>query len=202
MAKFVQTCKESRAQLQFELPDMLKQRPKQFCNMLKQTTQRDVVMPIATFVKFNEEIFYDATITPDEFTPLGSPYHHHITDAELSSVLEKNFKAEKSTGFSSMPLHILKHMGQTGIKCLTTLLNRSAIEQLPPTQWRTSKVTPLYKGKGDATLPENYRSIAVAPPLSKLFMAIMNKRLTEVAIEKQLHAPTQAGFRAHHGTIE
>ena len=141
-------------------------------------------MPIATFAKFNEGIFYDANITPDGFTPLASPSRHHITAAELSSVLEQNFKAEKSTGFSPMPLHLLKHMGLTGVQCLATLLNRSAIEQLPPSQWRTSKVTPLYKGKGDATLPENYRSIAVAPPLSKLFMAIMNRRLTNVAITK------------------
>jgi hypothetical protein len=75
-------------------------------------------------------------------------------------------------------------MGMTGVECLAKLLNRSAIEQLPPSQWRTSKVTPLYKGKGDATMPENYRSIAVAPPISKLFMAIMNRRLTDVAITK------------------
>jgi hypothetical protein len=141
-------------------------------------------MPMSTFAKFNEGIFYNATIPPDEFTPLGSPSHHHITATELSSVLEQNFKADKSTGFSPMPLHLLKHMGLTGVQCLATLLNRSAIEQLPPSQWRTSKVTPLYKGKGDATLPENYRSIAVAPPLSKLFMALMNKRLTDVAIAK------------------
>jgi hypothetical protein len=51
-------------------------------------------------------------------------------------------------------------------------------------------VTPLFKGKGDAALPENYRSIAVAPPLSKLFMAVMNRRLTEHAKAKDLHAPT------------
>ena len=101
-----------------------------------------------------------------------------------------------------MPLHLLKHMGSAGIECLTKLLNCSAIDQLPPTLWRTSKVTPLYKGKGDATLPENYRSIAVAPPLPKLFMAIVNRRLIDVAEENNLHAPTQAGFRAHHGTIE
>jgi hypothetical protein len=163
---------------------MLKQRPKQFWDMLKQAKNRDVAMPMATFAKFNEGIFHDETITPDVFTPLTAPGRQHITTAELSSVLEENFKTEKSTGFSPMPLHLLKHMGLTGVKCLTTLLNRSAIDQLPPSQWRTAKVTPLYKGKGDAALPENYRSIAVAPPLSKLFMAIMNRRLTDVAISK------------------
>ena len=93
-------------------------------------------------------------------------------------------------------------MGPAGVSCLAQLMNCSAIDQLAPILWRTSKITPLYKGKGDATLPENYRSIAVAPPLDKLFMAVMNRRLTDEAEKKNLHAPTQAGFRVHHGTIE
>jgi hypothetical protein len=81
-------------------------------------------------------------------------------------------------------------MGPAGIQCLTQLFNKSAVDQLAPTQWRTSKVTPLYKGKGDPTKPENYRSIAVAPPLSKLFMAVINRRLTKTAEDNNLHAPT------------
>jgi hypothetical protein len=63
-------------------------------------------------------------------------------------------------------------------------------------------VVPLYKGKGHTTDPENYRSIAITPPFAKLFMAVMNKRLTKEANERDLHAPTQAGFRAHYSTTE
>jgi hypothetical protein len=33
-------------------------------------------------------------------------------------------------------------------------------------------------------------------------MAVINRRLTAQATQLELHAPTQAGFRAHHGTIE
>jgi hypothetical protein len=33
-------------------------------------------------------------------------------------------------------------------------------------------------------------------------MAVVNKRLTATAIEMDLHAPTQAGFCAHHSTTE
>ena len=72
-------------------------------------------MPMAKFAKFNEGIFYDASIPPDEFTPLATPTHHHITQAELSAVLEKHFKADKSTGFSAMPLHLLKFMVPAGV---------------------------------------------------------------------------------------
>jgi hypothetical protein len=63
-------------------------------------------------------------------------------------------------------------------------------------------VVPLYKGTGPATDPDNYRSIAITPPFAKLFMAVVNKRLTAEANARELHAPTQAGFRAHHSTIE
>jgi hypothetical protein len=93
-------------------------------------------------------------------------------------------------------------MGTAGISSLATFLNESAIATAPPDSWKTAKVIPLYKGKGDASLPENYRSIAITPPLSKVFMAVMNNRLTTTANTKNLHAPTQAGFRRHHSTVE
>ena len=41
--------------------------------MLKSKATRDLDLPVATLVKFNESIFYDATITPDEFAPLTTP---------------------------------------------------------------------------------------------------------------------------------
>jgi hypothetical protein len=85
---------------------------------------------------------------------------------------------------------------------MTKFLNDSAIDQLPPMSWRNIKVVPLYKGKGSTTDPRNYRSIAITPPFAKIFMAVVNQRLRKAANELNLHAPTQAGFRAHHGTIE
>ena len=126
----------------------------------------------------------------------------HISEFELQSVLALHFKEDKSSGLSQMPAHLLKHMGRPGIACLATLLNKSAIDQLAPAAWRTLKITPLYKGKGDATKPDNYSSITVAPPLAKLFMATMNRRLTDDTKADKLHAPTQAGFREYHSTVE
>jgi hypothetical protein len=81
-------------------------------------------------------------------------------------------------------------MGKTGVKCLTKFLNESAIKQLPPSSWRESKIVPLYKGQGPKQDPENYRSIAITPPFAKIFMAVINRRLTGKATELKLHAPT------------
>jgi hypothetical protein len=170
--------------------------------MLKSKTKPPQDLPLDEFTQFNKDIFYDAAIPPDEYTPVRNAATQHITPAELTTTLTHHFKADKSSGLSSLPPQLLKHLGPRGIGCVADLLNQSAIDQLPPLAWRTSKVTPLFKGKGDATLPENYRSIAVAPPLSKLFMSVINRRLTTTANELNVHAPTQAGFRAHHSTIE
>jgi hypothetical protein len=93
-------------------------------------------------------------------------------------------------------------MGTAGIGSFANFLNTSAITSAPPQSWRTAKIIPLYKGKGDPANPENYRSIAITPPLAKVFMATMNHRLTTQANTMDLHAPTQAGFRAHHTTLE
>jgi hypothetical protein len=66
---------------------------------------------------------------------------------------------------------------------LATFLNTTAIDNLAPQSWRDTKVVPLYKGKGDTADVANYRSIAVSPPFAKLFMAIMNQRITAIASE-------------------
>lgn len=89
-----------------------------------------------------------------------------------------------------MPPQLLKFLGAPGIRSLASFLNASAIDQKPPASWRTAKIVPLYKGKGDATHPENYRSIAIPPPLAKVFMATINARLTSTANQLNLHAPT------------
>ena len=69
--------------MQFQLPDMLKQRPKQFWGMLRQKATKDIALSTSEFVKFNEKIFFDASIPEDEFTPLSAPPKFHISAGEL-----------------------------------------------------------------------------------------------------------------------
>ena len=96
-------------------------------------------------------------------------------------MLTHHFKANKSQGLSPMPLQLLKHMGDAGTVSLASFLSRSAIFELAPQSWRNTKVVPLYKGKGDPTDFNSYRSIAITPPFTKLFMSVINRRLTDFA---------------------
>jgi hypothetical protein len=72
-------------------------------------------------------------------------------------------------------------MGTASVPILTDFINNTAVEKLAPQQWRNSKVVPLYKGEGDKHDCNNYRSIAVSPPFTKLLMSVLNQRLTKEA---------------------
>jgi hypothetical protein len=89
-----------------------------------------------------------------------------------------------------LPLQLIKHLSTQGIAILTEFLNVTAIDNEPPKSWREAKIVPIFKHKGHTSDPNNYRSIAINPPFAKLFMATINRRLTRIAKEQNLHAPT------------
>ena len=61
---------------------------------------------------------------------------------------------------------------------------------------------PIYKNKGDPTLPENYRPITLLSCLGKLFTCILCNRLENYASEITLINESQCGFRKQYSTID
>ncbi len=55
--------------------------------------------------------------------------------------------------------------------------------------------------RGDASEFDNYRGITVGPTLGKLFVMILDKRLSEWAKQHGLRAKGQTGFRKYYRTI-
>ena len=74
----------------------------------------------------------------------------------------------------------------------------------PADDLTTNRVTPIYKGSSDATLPVNYRAIAVPSCISKLLQVIVCKRLTAVIMApgSGLLSHLQAGFAKSRSTLE
>ncbi len=135
-------------------------------------------------------MFADEAAGPEVYSRPQDTGAAAIGAEELERVLEKHFKANRSSGLSALPLQLLKHLGGSCMQEMSDFLNKSAIERLAPQSWRNTKVVPLYKGRGAMSDMNNYRSIAITPPFTKLFMSVMNRRLTEYAESKDLHAPT------------
>ena len=67
-----------------------------------------------------------------------------------------------------------------------------------PDEFKYAVVTPLYKGKGDDNLLDNYRGISVLPPIAKVFEKIISKRLIYYFENNNLFFSNQHGFRSNH----
>ena len=63
-------------------------------------------------------------------------------------------------------------------------------------------IKPLYKNKGDPTLPENYHPITILRCMGKLFTAILNTRLNTFLEVSSMLNETQCGLRASYSTTD
>ena len=71
-----------------------------------------------------------------------------------------------------------------------------------PKSWLIGVTRPIYKNKGDPTLPENYRPITIVSCMGKLFTAILNTRLNIFLEENSILNETQCGFRKSYSTLD
>lgn len=74
-------------------------------------------------------------------------------------------------------------------------LNKILDTGIMPDTWLEGIIIPLYKNKGSASYPANYRPITILSCLGKLFTAILNERLGIFLDNYMLLAENQAGFR-------
>ncbi len=109
-------------------------------------------------------------------------------------MLAGHYNGAASSSLCPVPSQVIKHLAGQILKPFADFLTRCLTSLPPPSQWLTSKLTPLYKGKGEKMCRENYRALAVGHPMAKLASAVINQRLTLVADENGLRAKSQAGF--------
>ena len=61
-----------------------------------------------------------------------------------------------------------------------------------PEQWLIGKIKPIYKNKGNASDPENYRPITLLSCLGKLFTALL-KRKIKLVCRRKSHPERKSG---------
>ncbi len=123
------------------------------------------------------------------------PSHTLNTDITLAELLQalKKLQMNKATGLDGMKVEFildareLLHMPL--LIAFNCFLEEGFLEALS-----TGVVHALFKG-GDASKFDNYKGIMVGPILAKLFVMILDKRLSKWAEQYGLHAKGQVGFR-------
>ena len=119
-----------------------------------------------------------------------------FTKEELRSAL-KQLRNRKSADNAGIVAEYLKVECDTLSTAILDLFNDIFKADLPvPREWRKSRVTVIFK-KGDATLPQNYRPVAIISVLCKLFSIVLLGRVKPIL--ESIQEEEQAGFRTGYG---
>ena len=103
-----------------------------------------------------------------------------ISKSEVKIHLEK-MKNRKATGQDVFPIEVvMKSLGLRGLGWMTAVLQDVQENGIPP-KWRKSKITPLYKQKGDPLNCSNYRGIKLLSHCLKLYERVIEARLREMS---------------------
>ena len=86
-------------------------------------------------------------------------------------------KIGKAVGLDDIPVKFWKSVGSVGAESLSILFNKSMAGASMPDQWRRSYLIPLYKGKGDTTDCNNFRSIKLISHSMKVYERTLGVRL-------------------------
>ena len=111
----------------------------------------------------------------------------------------QSMKTKKATGLDGLSARLLKDSATVIFKPVTYLINLTIITNIIPTEWKTAKVTPLFKSGKRSDL-NNYRPISVLPLVSKIMERAVQLQLVKFLAENNVLSKYQSGFRKKHST--
>jgi len=123
-----------------------------------------------------------------------------ITEQEVRQAV-RNLKQGKASGLDGICGEFLKYSENIVVPFLTKLFNKLYDMNVFPSDWCKSVIIPLFK-KGDDKIPDNYRGISLLSIVSKVFTAVLNKRIYTWAEKEEKISKEQAGFRKGYSTID
>ena len=121
-----------------------------------------------------------------------------ITRADYDLCLKKSGNG-KATGPDNIPGEIIKSMPPEFHDALFLIFTLLARTRTTPKSWLQSKTVLIYK-KGDPSVMDNYRPIALANHLYKVWTSVIALILTEFAECNHLLSDSQEGYRKGRST--
>lgn len=120
-----------------------------------------------------------------------------ITYGEVCEAI-KRIKTNKSPGPDGISNGFYKGLPDNWTYYMTRLFNKILETGETPHDWSNSEIVMFFK-KGEPQDPGNYRGIALANALSKIFTSILATRINEWSEAEQILPEGQAGFRRGRG---
>ena len=89
----------------------------------------------------------------------------------------QRMKNGKTVGPNDIPVEEWKCLGESALKFLTKLYNRTMESERIPEEWRDSVLIPSFKNNGDVQSCSNYRGIQLIGHTMKLWERKIERRL-------------------------
>ena len=125
----------------------------------------------------------------------------HISENEIRQCVS-SLKNDKSGGVDNIVKEYIKSSIDYMLPLYVKLFNIVLDTGILPEAWLIGTIIPIYKNKGDATCPSNYRPITLLSCLGKLFTSIISKRMYAYSDMYEVLHENQAGFRAEYSTLD
>ena len=108
----------------------------------------------------------------------------------------------KAAGLDGITAELLKKAGVGYPVALASLFNQIWREGVWPSEWQHAYLLPLFKGAGEKSDPGNYRMIAIASQVAKIFEKVIDRRIRCWAERVGTLSDLQGGFREGRGTAD
>ena len=166
----------------------------QHLKKLETSKDNNKYIPDYTLISHFREILHDDDIKLKyEEDKTEGVLDYEITEEELQKA-KKILKLGKGIGIDSIYNEMIRPLVDLYPKLVLRLFNDILSErQQICDNWLHSLVTALHK-KGIKEDPDNYRGISLMSCLGKFFLTVLNNRLIEYCLHKDILSPSQLGF--------
>lgn len=109
-------------------------------------------------------------------------------------------KTNTSAGIDHITAKMIKCVTHQISEPLTVCINRCLVQGVFPINFKTAKVTPIYKSR-TRSYPNNYRSISALSVTSKIFEKKLSNRFEDYFKSINFFYDKQYGFRPESNTL-
>ena len=99
----------------------------------------------------------------------------------------------KSPGLDNISYEMISCLFNTKPEIIVKLFNQILKNPANIEKWNTSMIFPIHKS-GDKSNPDNYRGISLSSCFLKFFCAVLNQRLLDFVLAKNILSSSQLGF--------
>ena len=124
-------------------------------------------------------------------------------EISLNEIIKANkqLKSGKSGGPDRFLNEFFIHGTEILPRYLFTIFNILLYKGYFPSSWTQDYIIPIHK-KGSLSNVEKYKGVTLLSCFGKLFISVINNRLTTWAEECNVYIEAQAGFRSEMGTVD